>query len=477
MSKQNQNQKQRDVRNTKRGLRKSYSFPKKGFETENKAIQSDIFTELFLKELTGTSKTNSEQPCQLQTKKKIATETRERSSKLNSTQQRSPNNKQKNHRKDQQVKRVERGLVQSSSFSMAQLNLNKFLMNRPQINSKRLGSEENLFGSSQDDNKKKGIRSKISKKKNQEQRLNLDQQQLIQVITDDELELFDTISQKIKKFGKNDTVIEAIWTIFETKKISFEILKFSIMNEINETELAETLFRRNSMATKLLNVIGNFFGTEYLINILKEPIKKILEDCEDLEVDQKKIKDPNHDISFNREKLKKKTKNFFDVIFNSLEQVPLVIREVCRFIRKETKEKFPEMELTSVGAFFFLRFICPVIASPEKYQIFDEKITPTMRRALIQTSKIIQTISNKVRFPEQSYMYGFNTFIEENEKPMFTFFEKISNRMFVDEISIENSLVNEEQVAEAVNVMKNFLQQNFEEIQDDLFKVTNRLFD
>ncbi|KAJ6228171.1 ras gtpase-activating protein [Anaeramoeba flamelloides] len=471
-----QNQKQRDVRNTKTGFNKSYSFPKKGSETENKSAQSDIFTELLLKELTSSTETNSEQSCKLQTQKKIE-EKREGSSKLNTPQQRSPNIEQKKNQKYQKVKSAESLIVQSSRFSKAQLNLNKFLMNRPQLNPKMLSSEENLLNTSQSDNKKKGIRSKISKKKNRELQVNLDQQQLIQVITDEELELFETISQKIKKFGKNDTVIEAIWTIFESKKISFEVLKFSIMNEINETELAETLFRRNSMATKLLNVIGNFFGTEYLINTLKEPITKILEDCEDLEVDQKKIKDPNHDISINIEKLKKKTKNFFDVIFNSLEHVPLVIREVCRFIRKETKKKFPEMELTSVGAFFFLRFICPVIASPEKYQIFDEKITPTMRRALIQTSKIIQTISNKVTFPEQSYMYTFNTFIKENEKPMFTFFEKISNIMFIDEISIENSLVNEEQITEAVNVMKHFLQQNFEEIQDDLLKVTNRLFD
>ncbi|KAJ3426719.1 ras gtpase-activating protein [Anaeramoeba flamelloides] len=496
-----QNTTKKENRNQKRGLTKSYSFPKKVFVAETETVESDVFTELLLKQTTGTisTETTSEQSKKLQQGNEITkTQTKtnnELDPKLNKPKKTQKKMKKMKKRKKKKkktsntferleqleqkdkiaTKQLNRRLVQSASFSIAQLNLNKFLMNKSQPDFKRLNASGNLIKTNFKTNKKKG--KKRSKKKNKDPLISFDQKQLIQVITDEELELFETISQKIKKFGKNDTVIEALWTIFESKKISFEIVKFSIMNEVNETELAETLFRRNSMATKLLNVICNFFGNEYLINILKDPIAKLLEDSEDLEIDPKKISDLNGDISKNLEKLKKKTNNFFDAIFKSVEQVPFVLREVCRFIRKETKDKFPKMELTSVGAFFILRFICPAIASPENYELYDEKITPTMRRALIQTSKIIQTISNKVRFPEQSYMSQFNQFIEENEKPMFTFFDQISNQMFIREMAIEDSLVNEEQVADAVNIIKVFLEQNFEEIQDDLFKVTNRLFD
>jgi len=44
---------------------------------------------------------------------------------------------------------------------------------------------------------------------------------------------------------------------------------------------------------------------------------------------------------------------------------------VLEVVRREAIKKFPNMNYKSVGAFFFLRFVCPAIVAPDGY--FEER--------------------------------------------------------------------------------------------------------
>jgi hypothetical protein len=40
-------------------------------------------------------------------------------------------------------------------------------------------------------------------------------------------------------------------------------------------------------------------------------------------------------------------------------------------LHKEVVQKFPESKYSVLSGFFFLRFICPAIVSPERYGLID----------------------------------------------------------------------------------------------------------
>jgi neurofibromin 1 len=43
--------------------------------------------------------------------------------------------------------------------------------------------------------------------------------------------------------------------------------------------------------------------------------------------------------------------------------------EVSAILSEETAKRFPDSRLTSIGGFFFLRFFCPAIVSPESFEL------------------------------------------------------------------------------------------------------------
>ena len=53
------------------------------------------------------------------------------------------------------------------------------------------------------------------------------------------------------------------------------------------------------------------------------------------------------------------------IIKTSLEACPVQIREVCECLRREVEARFPNASCSAVGGFYFLRFVCPTIVSPE----------------------------------------------------------------------------------------------------------------
>ena len=80
--------------------------------------------------------------------------------------------------------------------------------------------------------------------------------------------------------------------------------------------------------------------------------------------------DPNRtskeSLTKNIEILTKTSEQIVNLIYHSLDKIPHSIRRVLRNLFKLVEGKWgKEKGFISVGGFFFLRFICPMIVSPE----------------------------------------------------------------------------------------------------------------
>jgi hypothetical protein len=66
--------------------------------------------------------------------------------------------------------------------------------------------------------------------------------------------------------------------------------------------------------------------------------------------------------------------------------------------KNEVVKRFPESKYKCVGGFVFLRFFCPVIIAPESFGVVDEAVDKRYRRPLTLVCKVLQNLSNNVRF-------------------------------------------------------------------------------
>lgn len=74
--------------------------------------------------------------------------------------------------------------------------------------------------------------------------------------------------------------------------------------------------------------------------------------------------------------------------------------------------RFPDAKYTAVGAFIFLRFLCPAIVAPDVEGLVSEPPTKEMRRGLLLIAKVIQNLANNVVFgAKEPYMFPLNDFL------------------------------------------------------------------
>lgn len=107
--------------------------------------------------------------------------------------------------------------------------------------------------------------------------------------------------------------------------------------------------------------------------------------------------------------LKEMTKRVIERIEQKIEECPLMFRVILAQLWEETELKFPTMGLVHVGGFFFLRFVCPFLAtglssatgpfgSTPLPMCCESENCPSTRRSMILLSKVLQNLSNQVRF-------------------------------------------------------------------------------
>merc|ERR1711916_340054 len=133
-----------------------------------------------------------------------------------------------------------------------------------------------------------------------------------------------------------DRVAKAAVIVYEATGHSLDLLLYQVSREVTNALTLQTLFRTNSMATRMFKLYSKLKGLEYVRGTLGRPINKImLED--DVDVDGLK----SGKAEGAQFQLLKLSQTLFNAVRASVPSVPAEFRYLFRAVQSAIQEKFP----------------------------------------------------------------------------------------------------------------------------------------
>jgi len=177
--------------------------------------------------------------------------------------------------------------------------------------------------------------------------------------------------------GDADLFASSIMTIFRAYGMHIRLLRRMIFREVSVTADFTTVFRRNSMCTKMMTAFAKDTGQSYLVDILSFPCRQVFESKNEIiEVEATVLKGKNipvETIPDNITNLLARCQQILDSVLSSIDQCPGSFRYLCWLLRHQVEEKWPESGndpwLKAIAGFFFLRFLCPAVITPGVYRV------------------------------------------------------------------------------------------------------------
>ncbi|KAL0809300.1 hypothetical protein ABMA28_011514 [Loxostege sticticalis] len=282
-------------------------------------------------------------------------------------------------------------------------------------------------------------------------------EQLVQLVTmiSDKGELPIAMAlANVVSTSQMDELARVFVTLFDAKHLLAPLLWNIFYREVEVSDCMQTLFRGNSLGSKIMAFCFKIYGHGYLQALLEPLVAALLDQFEgqtdlSFEVDPARL-DPNQDIEVNRTNLIDLTKEVFDRIVNSADKFPPQLRSMCHCLYQVLSKRFAQFPQTSVGAVgtvLFLRFINPAIVSPQEMGIVNRPVPAQLKRGLMLMSKILQNIANHVEFSKEQHMLPFNDFLRAHFEAGRKFFIQIaSDCESVDQTSHNLSFISDANV-------------------------------
>uniref|UniRef100_A0A182Q4E2 Ras-GAP domain-containing protein n=1 Tax=Anopheles farauti TaxID=69004 RepID=A0A182Q4E2_9DIPT len=247
-----------------------------------------------------------------------------------------------------------------------------------------------------------------------------------------------------------DELARVLVTLFDAKHLLSPLLWNMFYREVEVSDCMQTLFRGNSLGSKIMAFCFKIYGASYLQGLLEPLIRPLLDEpTSSFEVDPARL-EPSEDIEVNRKNLIALTQKVFDAIVNSADRFPPQLRSMCHCLYQVLSKRFPNLlqnNIGAVGTVIFLRFINPAIVSPQELGIVGKQVPTQIKRGLMLMSKILQNIANHVEFSKEQHMLCFNDFLRAHFEAGRRFFIQIaSDCETVDQTSHSMSFISDANV-------------------------------
>lgn len=171
----------------------------------------------------------------------------------------------------------------------------------------------------------------------------------------------------------------------------------------------------------------------------------------DLELDplslNPKKRTPEEQAQKNSINLMNLAQKFLEALLNSEESIPASFTHISHHLqqkilgiigskssplggvkRRDTPTTDAEIrsQRLAVSGFFFLRFVCPAITSPEAHGLVHKTPSPGARRALVLVAKLLQNLASGVLFGQKEpHMCRVNRFIRGNKRKISDFYGRL----------------------------------------------------
>jgi len=213
--------------------------------------------------------------------------------------------------------------------------------------------------------------------------------------------------------------------IYQDHRETLDLILLFIDIELGSTA-ESTLFRNNSLVTKMFKYYAKVIGADYLFNLLKTYVEELetinntrasrrISTGKDIEM-QDQSQTSNHvDSGF--------AHRVFNAILNSSNDIPTPLLSIFAHIKRSVAERYPGAEYRSISSFFFMRFIVSALSNPQSYGLLEKKPEPSLQRQLTLLSQTLQNLASGTRFGNaEDQVVKMNSFISDNTQILQNFY-------------------------------------------------------
>jgi len=237
--------------------------------------------------------------------------------------------------------------------------------------------------------------------------------------------------------------------------LAAEMIQTCIRYEVASCLSENTLFRNNSVASKMYKFFSRIVGIKYLFNCIARVIMELeilgrrqaaaTESAADgtsprnvdvsllsmtMELDQTKVLEDDIDTETNLLQLQLICQKMLNVLIKtSVQNLPSSFRKIFIEIDNSVMNRFAgsnDAVYKGIGGLYFLRFVCPAITAPHVYGLLETPPNTVTQRQLVLISKVIQNIANmQPPGKKEEYMVVLSDFIVQSIPKIIKFYDNL----------------------------------------------------
>ena len=269
---------------------------------------------------------------------------------------------------------------------------------------------------------------------------------------------------------EQDALAKAMVYVASAHHIAASMIQTCIRYEVQTCKEENTLFRSNSVASKMYKFFSRIVGIKYLFNCIARVIMELevlgrrqiqASDAHaaaaasqssggasskagkgspansvdvslltmTMELDQTKALGDDIDTDTNLLQLQLICQKLLNVLIKtSVRNIPADFRKIFIEIDNSVMSKFGSDDAVykGIGGLFFLRFVCPALTAPHVYGLLETPPNQVTQRQLVLITKVIQNIAN-MQEPgkKEEYMAALSDFIVKSIPKIVVFYDNL----------------------------------------------------